>query len=46
MYDIQMIIWYYGVSATEAYKILKDLSEEELQQIWKDYNNYINGKDM
>ena len=46
MYDIIMIIWYYGVSATEAYKVLDSLTDEEKEQIWEDYYNYTHGKDI
>ena len=45
MYDVIMIIWYYGVSATEAYKILDSLTDEEKETIWKEYVNYQRGRD-
>lgn len=37
MNDINIIIWYYQVTATEAYKILSMLSDEELELIREEY---------
>lgn len=45
MYDVIMIIWYFGVSATEAYKILEEITDEEKEQIWKEYIDYIHWRD-